>query len=81
MRKHLPPISIAKLYVQASLDKEWEVKYELYTDREDRHQISKEEYFNEMTNQTKEQIENSFLEYRMGPSVNLKMVVAATLAL
>ncbi|TYS67760.1 hypothetical protein FZC76_14455 [Sutcliffiella horikoshii] len=44
----LSPISIAKLFVQATSDKEWELQYELYTDREDVRRIEKEEYFREM---------------------------------
>jgi hypothetical protein len=44
----LPPISIAKLFVQATSDEEWELQYELYTDREDIIRIEKEEYFREM---------------------------------
>ncbi|TYS58480.1 hypothetical protein FZC74_11770 [Sutcliffiella horikoshii] len=44
----LSPISIAKLFVQATNDEEWELQYELYTDREDVRRIDKEEYFREM---------------------------------
>ncbi|ART75102.1 hypothetical protein B4U37_03155 [Sutcliffiella horikoshii] len=44
----LSPISIAKLFVQATNDKEWELQYELYTDHEDVRRIDKEEYFREM---------------------------------
>ncbi|GIW50570.1 MAG: hypothetical protein KatS3mg080_1181 [Anoxybacillus sp.] len=41
--KELNPISIAKIYVQASLDGEYDVVYALYTDRLDRIRWSKEE--------------------------------------
>jgi hypothetical protein len=34
--------------VQATRDEEWELQYELYTDREDVRRIEKEEYFREM---------------------------------
>lgn len=44
----LSPISIAKLYLQATSDEEWELLYELYTDREDVRRIEKEEYLREM---------------------------------
>ena len=41
--KGLEPKSVAKMYVQAILDKEYNVQYALYTDREESVQWSKEE--------------------------------------
>ncbi|AOV09202.1 RNA polymerase subunit sigma [Sporosarcina ureilytica] len=41
--KGLKPKSVAKMYVQAILDKKYEVQYALYTDREEAVQWSKEE--------------------------------------
>lgn len=39
----LDPVSVAKLYVQAGVDKNYDVEYALYTDREEYVQWSKEE--------------------------------------
>ncbi len=44
--KDLPPISIAKLYVQASLENRKDVVYALYTDRPDYIRMTKEEFMN-----------------------------------
>ena len=41
--KGLEPITIAKLYVQAGIDKKYDVKYALYTDREELVLWTKEE--------------------------------------
>ncbi|KEZ53699.1 hypothetical protein GS18_0201625 [Metabacillus indicus] len=54
--KGLKPVSIAKIYVQANLDEELEVVYELYTDRTDVHIIPKEEFFENKNRSTKEQL-------------------------
>ncbi|WP_339148927.1 RNA polymerase subunit sigma [Sutcliffiella sp. BMC8] len=62
----LTPISIAKLYVQATLDGEWEVRYELYTDRQDMMQIDKEEYLSEMGHSSPEQIREKFFGIQYG---------------
>lgn len=58
--KGLKPVSIAKIYVQASLDEEMEVVYELYTDRTDVHIIPKEEFFENKSRATKEQLLEMF---------------------
>ncbi|MCM3618362.1 hypothetical protein M3936_12300 [Sutcliffiella horikoshii] len=62
----LSPISIAKLYVQATLDDERELRYEFYTDRQDMMQIDKEEYLSEMGNTTPEQIRDTFFGIQDG---------------
>ncbi|WP_430787394.1 hypothetical protein VBD025_16335 [Virgibacillus flavescens] len=58
--KDLSPVSIAKIYVQASLDQKLEVVYELYTDREDVVKIPKEEILNSKDHPTKEQLMEIF---------------------
>lgn len=42
--KLMDPISIAKMYIQASIERDWETEYELYTKREDRVRWSKQEH-------------------------------------
>lgn len=53
--KELSPISIAKLYVRATLDQELEVAYALYTERNDVFIIPKEEILDAKAQSTKEQ--------------------------
>lgn len=64
--KNLSPVSIAKIFVQAALDEEWDVKYELYTDRDDVRQIEREEYFSEMRHPSPEQIRDTFFGIQDG---------------
>ncbi|MGP1906893.1 hypothetical protein ACTSEZ_01915 [Metabacillus sp. JX24] len=54
--KGLMPVSIAKIYVQASLDEELEVVYELYTDRAGEANIPKDEFLAIENRETKEQL-------------------------
>jgi hypothetical protein len=58
----LSPVSIAKIYVQAVLDKEYDVQYALYTDRPDYVLWSKEEdeQIPESDRGTKEQLLQTF---------------------
>ncbi len=62
----LSPVSIAKLYVQAALDENRELKYEFYTDRQDMMQIDKEEYLSDMGHSSAEQIRETFFGIQDG---------------
>ncbi|WP_239635113.1 RNA polymerase subunit sigma [Paenibacillus sp. H1-7] len=66
--KELDPISIAKLYVQASLDGKNEVVYALYTDRKGHVQWTKEEHeqFAASDRGTKDQILKIFKHIETG---------------
>ncbi|CAG9620357.1 hypothetical protein [Sutcliffiella rhizosphaerae] len=64
--KDLSPISIAKIYVQASLDEELELSYELHTDREDVMQVDREEYLTEWEHSSPEQIRDTFFGIQDG---------------
>jgi hypothetical protein len=69
--QELEPLSIAKLYVQASLDNKQEVVYALYTDRKDHVRWSKEEdaKIPASDRATKEQILKTFHNIQTGTFV------------